>query len=39
VEEIRHIQFGMVAVLVGIVLILNLAAIFLRARISQKLKG
>ncbi len=39
VEEIRHVQFGMVAVLVGIVLILNMTAIFLRARISQKLKG
>ena len=39
VDEIRHIQFGMVAVLVGIVLILNMTAIFLRARISQKLKG
>jgi len=39
VEEIRHIQFGMVAVLVAIVLILNMTAIFLRARISRKLKG
>ena len=39
VDEIRHVQFGMVAVLVGIVLILNMTAIFMRARISQKLKG
>jgi phosphate transport system permease protein len=39
VDEIRHVQFGMVFVLVGIVLSLNLAAILLRARIARKLKG
>lgn len=39
VDEIRHVQFGMVFVLVGIVLLLNMTAIFLRARISHKLKG
>jgi phosphate transport system permease protein len=39
VDEIRHIQYGMVFVLVGIVLILNLAAVLLRARIARKLKG
>jgi phosphate transport system permease protein len=39
VDEIRHVQFGMVFVLVGIVLLLNLAAIVLRARIARKLKG
>lgn len=39
VDEIRHVQFGMVFVLVGIVLLLNLAAILLRARIARKLKG
>ena len=39
VDEIRHIQYGMVFVLVAIVLLLNLAAILLRARIARKLKG
>ena len=39
VEEIRHVQFGMVLTLVLLVLLLNLAAIILRARISKKLKG
>jgi len=39
VDEIRHVQFGMVATLVVIVLVLNVAAIVLRARISKKLKG
>jgi len=39
VDEIRHVQFGMVLTLVMIVLLLNVAAIVLRARISKKLKG
>ncbi len=39
VDEIRHVQFGMVTVLVGIVLLLNFAAILLRARVSKKLRG
>ena len=39
VDEIRHVQFGMVATLVGIVLLLNVTAIILRARISKRLKG
>lgn len=39
VDEIRHVQYGMVATLVAIVLLLNLAAIILRARVSQKLRG
>jgi phosphate transport system permease protein len=39
VDEIRHVQYGMVLTLVGLVLLLNLAAIVLRARVSQKLKG
>ncbi len=39
VDEIRHVQYGMVLTLVGLVLLLNLAAIVLRARISKKLKG
>ncbi len=37
--EIRHVQYGMVLALVSIVLMLNLSAILLRARISKKLKG
>jgi len=38
-DQIRHMQFGMAATLVLIVLTLNLAAIILRARMSKKLKG
>ncbi|AOS83839.1 phosphate ABC transporter, permease protein PstA [Chlorobaculum limnaeum] len=37
--EIRHVQYGMVLALVTVVLLLNLSAIILRARISKKLKG
>jgi phosphate transport system permease protein len=39
VDEIRHVQFGMVLTLVMVVLLLNLAAIIMRARISRKLRG
>lgn len=39
VDEIRHVQYGMVTTLVAIVLLLNVFAIALRARISQKLRG
>ncbi len=39
VDEIRHVQFGMVMTLVGLVLLLNLAAIFARARIAARIKG
>lgn len=39
VDEIRHVQYGMVLTLVAIVLLLNLGAILLRARISKKLRG
>ncbi|MBN1517419.1 phosphate ABC transporter permease PstA [Candidatus Sumerlaeota bacterium] len=39
VDEIRHVQFGMTAVLIGVVLLLNLTAIVMRARVSKKLKG
>ena len=39
VDEIRHVQFGMVLTLLVLVLLLNLAAILLRARISRKLKA
>jgi phosphate transport system permease protein len=36
---LRHVQFGMAATLVLIVLALNLAAILLRARVARRLKG
>ncbi len=39
VDEIRHVQFGMVFTLVALVLALNIIAIALRARISRKLRG
>jgi phosphate transport system permease protein len=39
VDEIRHVQHGMVLTLVGMVLMLNMAAIILRAKITKKLKG
>jgi phosphate transport system permease protein len=39
VDQIRHVQFGMVFTLVLLVVLLNFAAIVLRARISKKLRG
>ena len=39
VDEIRHVQYGMVFSLVLLVLLLNLSAIILRARISRTLRG
>ena len=39
VDEIRHVQFGMVLTLVGVVLLLNLFAIMMRARITKRLRG
>lgn len=39
VDEIRHVQYGMVLTLVAMVLLLNLAAIIVRARISKKLRA
>jgi phosphate transport system permease protein len=39
IDEIRHVQYGMVLTLVMLVLILNLTAIIMRARISKKLRG
>ncbi len=39
VDEIRHVQYGMVTTLVAIVLLLNVFAIALRAKISKKLRG
>ena len=38
-DQLRHMQFGMAATLVLIVLVLNLTAIILRAKMSKKLKG
>jgi len=39
VDEIRHVQYGMAATLVLIVLALNLTAILIRARVARRLKG
>jgi phosphate transport system permease protein len=39
IDEIRHVQYGMVLTLVALVLILNLTAIVIRARVSKKLRG
>lgn len=39
VGEILHVQYGMAATLVLIVLALNLAAILIRARVAKRLKG
>ncbi len=39
VDQIRYVQYGMVFTLVAIVLILNLSAIYLRARVSKNLRG
>ena len=39
VDEIRHVQYGMVLTLVVLVLLLNMTAIIVRARISKKLRG
>jgi phosphate transport system permease protein len=39
VDEIRHVQYGLVLTLVSLVLLLNLAAIILRARIAKRLRA
>jgi len=39
VDEIRHVQYGMVLTLVMVVLLLNLSAIVLRARMTRRNKG
>jgi phosphate transport system permease protein len=39
VDEIRHVQYGMVLTLVVLVLLLNLTAVIIRARISKKLRA
>jgi phosphate transport system permease protein len=38
VDEVRHVQYGMVLVLVSLVLLLNVVAIVLRARVSKRLR-
>ena len=38
-DLVRHVQYGLVLTLVGLVLLLNLAAIILRARIARKLRN
>lgn len=38
-NEIRHVQYGMVLVLVLLVLLLNASAMWIRARVSQRLRG
>jgi phosphate transport system permease protein len=39
VDEIRHVQYGLVLVLVALVLALNLAAIIIRARIARRMRS
>lgn len=39
VDQIRHVQYGMVVTLVTLVLLLNATAIVLRARLARKLRG
>jgi phosphate transport system permease protein len=39
VDQIRHVQYGMVFTLIAVVLLLNAAALIVRARISKKLRG
>ncbi len=38
VDEVRHVQYGLVLVLVSLVLVLNLVAILLRARIAKRMR-
>jgi phosphate transport system permease protein len=39
VDLVRHVQYGLVLTLVGLVLLLNLIAIVLRARIARRMRG
>jgi len=39
VDEIRHVQYGLVLVLVSLVLLLNLVAIILRARVARRMRA
>ncbi|MGQ9662711.1 MAG: phosphate ABC transporter permease PstA [Kiritimatiellia bacterium] len=38
VDEVRHVQYGLVVALVSLVLFLNLVAILLRARFAQRMR-
>lgn len=38
VDEVRHVQYGLVLALVSLVLLLNLVAIVLRAHVSRKIR-
>jgi phosphate transport system permease protein len=38
VDEIRHVQFGMVFTLVTVILLLNSAAIFMRGRLARRMR-
>lgn len=38
VDLVRHVQYGLVLTLVGLVLLLNLAAILLRARLARRMR-
>lgn len=39
IHEVVHVQYGMALTLVALVLLFNLAAIILRARVARRLKG
>ena len=39
VDEVRHVQYGLVLVLVSLVLLLNMVAIILRARIAKRMRA
>ena len=39
IEQIRHVQYGMAFTLIAMVLLLNITAIALRARVEKKLRG
>jgi phosphate transport system permease protein len=39
VDQIRHVQYGMVLTLIALVLLLNVVAIYMRARIAKKLRA
>ena len=39
VDLVRHVQYGLVLTLVGLVLLLNLLAIFLRARVTRRMRN
>jgi phosphate transport system permease protein len=38
-DEVRHVQYGLVLALVSLVLLLNLTAIVLRARVARRMRA